>query len=37
MMAQDCVDLSIIDLEELQKFLTKLSSVKKTVKKLYDK
>jgi diadenosine tetraphosphate (Ap4A) HIT family hydrolase len=37
MMNQDVHDFNNVDFEELQRFLSKLSSVKKTVKKLYDK
>ena len=37
MMNQDGLDFKNADFEELQKFLSKLSRVKKTVKKLYDK
>ena len=37
MMNQEVQDFNNVDFEELQRFLSKLSSVKKTVKKLYDK
>jgi hypothetical protein len=37
MMNQEVQHLNTVDFEELQRFLSKLSSVKKTVKKLYDK
>jgi hypothetical protein len=37
MMNEDVQDFKNVDFEELQRFLSKLSSVKKTVKKLYDK
>lgn len=37
MMNEECQDFSTVEIENLQKFINKLSSVKKSVKKQYDK
>lgn len=37
MMGEECPDITNVEIEDLQQFLSKISNVKRTVKKLYDK